>query len=568
MQAAVAEHRSFWRSSGRPRLLDRFHARFSGTRAPGGKLELVVEPPIYGSIERGQALISGKIKVDGWSLQIPSGDLWQTEIRNPVAREWLHGFTWLDDLATLRDPKAVSLARGWTRDWIDSFGRGKGPGWSPEIVARRVTKWLQSAFVMLPLSGRDARQDFFGSIARHTEFLSRRWQSAPRGVARLEALTGLVCAELATGRKSELTDRIRLLSKEAAFLIREDGDIPSRNPEELLKITYLLNLSAAALLEVGQTPGEWHWAAIRQCGSVLRNLRHSNGSLARFHGGGDGPPHLLDRVLADTGTSGTCKAGLAMGFARLVGGRTTVVADVAPPPTGRISGASHASTLSFEMVTGDIPLVVSRGPQGRFPGGEDSKARETRSHSTVDVDGQSSSTIVNQLSFVRQSQVELISVPGQVHAKQLSGVDGRTLVAGHDGYTASHGLTHERQLHLEFGGGRLRGQDRVVARTDKDKRRLSRLLRKKRSGGIWIASRFHLHPDVEARLKEDGRAVELTIRNGESWMLHSDGPAPCQIADSLYLDESCSKCRTSSQVVVGCMMDSMSLQLDWRIEKT
>jgi len=62
--------------------------------------------------------------------------------------------------------------------------------------------------------------------------------------------------------------------------------------------------------------------------------------------------------------------GLAMGFARLAGGRTTVIVDAASPPDGRAGGSAHASTLGFEMTSGRRPVIVSCG-SGAVRGGMD-----------------------------------------------------------------------------------------------------------------------------------------------------------------------------------------------------
>jgi hypothetical protein len=54
--------------------------------------------------------------------------------------------------------------------------------------------------------------------------------------------------------------------------------------------------------------------------------------------------------------------GLAMGFARLALGRVSVIADAAAPMLGPRSTTAHAGTLSFEMTSGDDPLIVNCGP--------------------------------------------------------------------------------------------------------------------------------------------------------------------------------------------------------------
>jgi uncharacterized heparinase superfamily protein len=70
---------------------------------------------------------------------------------------------------------------------------------------------------------------------------------------------------------------------------------------------------------------------------TLRALRHSDGSLARFHGGGRGQEGRLDQALATSGVKTIRTEGLSMGFARVSHGRTSIIVDAAPPPVGPAS---------------------------------------------------------------------------------------------------------------------------------------------------------------------------------------------------------------------------------------
>ena len=60
---------------------------------------------------------------------------------------------------------------------------------------------------------------------------------------------------------------------------------------------------------------------------TLRTLRHSDGGLARFHGGGRGLDGRLDHALLQSGNRDMNSDGLAMGFARLSSGRTSIIVD-------------------------------------------------------------------------------------------------------------------------------------------------------------------------------------------------------------------------------------------------
>lgn len=126
---------------------------------------------------------------------------------------------------------------------------------------------------------------------------------------------------------------------------------------------------------------------------VLRTLRHADGSLARFHGGGRGAPGMLDTALALSGQRAQAPTDRAMGYARLSHGRTTLLLDAAPPAEGPLSIAAHASTLAFELTSGRRPLIVNCGSGRTFGDRWRRAGRATQSHSTLTLDGTSSARL-------------------------------------------------------------------------------------------------------------------------------------------------------------------------------
>jgi uncharacterized heparinase superfamily protein len=161
---------------------------------------------------------------------------------------------------------------------------------------------------------------------------------------------------------------IQALDRECRSQIGQDGGIPTRNPEELLEVFTLLTWNIAALAEEGRAPGPGLLGAVERVAPTLRALRHSDGGLARFHGGGRGQEGRLDQALATSGVKTIRTEGLAMGFARVSHGRTSIIVDAAPPPMGPVSANAHASTLAMEITSGRRPLwstAARAAPSGR-----------------------------------------------------------------------------------------------------------------------------------------------------------------------------------------------------------
>lgn len=290
--------------------------------------------------------------------------------------------------------------------------------------------------------------------------------------------------------------------------------MPTRNPEELLDVFTLLTWAFQALQDAGQKPPPQYHAALSRMAPTLRALRHADGGLARFHGGGRGVDGRLDHALADStvAIAPPDQDGLHMGYARISAGRTSLIVDAAAPPTGPASVNAHASTLAFELTTGRRPLVVNCG-SGRSFGADWRRAgRATPSHTTLCLNGMSSSRLTAQGKTDKAAE-ELTNGPETVRCEFSVLDDGRRLELSHDGYRAQFGLTHARILDVSHDGRQIVGEDYVAAVTDQDKTQFQ--TRSANSAtAITFNIRFHLHPDVDANVDLGGNAVSMVLKSG------------------------------------------------------
>ncbi|MFD0982425.1 heparinase II/III family protein [Tropicimonas aquimaris] len=552
----------------RNRLMNRWQAYRATHARPATGFISQPEPRAIGTVARGRQLVAGNYLFAGSLVEAPDKAIWDLDMPSPRFEETLHQFRWLDDLAALGDGAARARAQDWTWGWIERYGRGAGPGWTPELTGRRLIGWINNAIFLLRGRDRAASEAFFSSLGAQTLFLGRRWQSAPEGLARFEALTGLIYAGLAlTAMDAHVEPAIRALSRECESRIDSHGGLPTRNPEELLEVFTLLIWAAQAMLDSGRDPTPELEAAIIRIAPTLRALRHADGGLARFHGGGRGVQGRLDQALAAAGIRPEPHEGLAMGFARLAGGRTTVIVDAARPPSGTASVNGHASTLAFELTSGRRPMIVSCGPGATFGETWRRAARSTPSHSTLAIDGFSSSHLgVVGLSRGRRGEI-LYDLPKDVRAQPSTAPRAMRLLVGHDGYVESHGLTHVRQLTLTRDGRELTGEDTLGALTETDRRTFDRRMTGSQLQGVAFSIRFHLHPDVDATLDMNGQAVSLALKSGELWVFRQAGASKLALEPSVYLDPSRLKPRATKQIVLsGRVLDS-ACQINWTLAK-
>ncbi|APE44807.1 heparinase [Sulfitobacter alexandrii] len=553
----------------RARFLDRWHARAATRPRAQNHVRGFVsspEPRTIGSYARGRQLIGGNYLFAGTLINAPGHTLWELDVPDAAYAAELHGFAWLDDLAAVGDITARQVAQHWLWDWIDRFGKGRGPGWTPDLTGRRLIRWINHAIFCLRGQESEHSRAFYTSLDQQTQFLSRRWHGAAPGLPRFEALTGLIYAGLALEGQEALADpAIKALSRECRSQIDMQGGLPTRNPEELLAVFTLLTWAAAALSDAGRGTPKDHLAAIARIAPTLRALRHADGGLARFHGGGRGVEGWLDHALAASRVRAAPAGGLSMGYARLSGGRTSVVIDAASPPGGPASGNAHASTLAFELTSGRRPLIVNCGSGASFGVEWRRAGRATPSHSALCLGGYSSARLAEPDRITGREA--LIDGPTHVPVEISSAGDGIRFQGGHNGYVRSHGLTHARTLELTLDGRGLAGEDMLLALEDAEKRRFDKALDAAKLKGLRFDIRFHLHPDVDATLDLGGAAVSMALKSGEIWVFRHDGTHNLSLEPGAYLETTRLKPRATQQIVLSGMAFTYATRVRWSLSK-
>ncbi len=548
------------------RFQNRLYARLSQRRKAVSGFVGEPEPRTVGSFARGRQLVAGNLLFAGYLVEAQDTELWDVTAPSTGFDNERHGFAWLDDLAAVGDMRAREKAKRWVWGWINAHGRGQGPGWAPDLTGRRVIRWINHAIFLLRGADEHQSRMFFRSLAQQTWFLSKRWKAATPGLPRFEALAGLVQAGLALEGLEQMADpALRALARECDSQVDEQGGIPTRNPEELLEVFMLLSWTSAALSALGRgTPGA-QASAIKRMAPTLRSLRHADGALARFHGGGRGVEGRLDQALAQSGVRPHHTTGLSMGFARLYAARTSVIVDAATPPKGAASYNAHASTLAFELTSGRRPLVVNCGSGESFGTEWRRAGRATPSHSTLCLDGYSSARLAPPTQGAEREA--LVDAPHEVPIDFEDAFEGTRFMAGHDGYTKVFGLTHARTFELRFDGRELACEDILLTATDKAKRQFDKAMDASGLKGIAFDIRFHLHPDVDAALDLGGAAVSMALKSGEIWVFRHDGVGKLSVEPSVYLENGRLKPRATKQIVLSGRAMEYATRIRWTLSK-
>jgi uncharacterized heparinase superfamily protein len=548
------------------RFLNKIHARMAAKGKAAKGFVSQPEPRTIGSFARGRQLVAGNCLFAGYLIEAPDGDVWDQRSPDHKYESELHGFGWMDDLAAVGDIAARSRAQDWLWAWIERYGTGTGPGWTPDLTGRRLIRWINHAIFLLRGRESAASDAFFLSLAQQTRFLSKRWHGAAPGLPRFEALTGLIYAGTSLeGMESLAEPAVRALARECNTQIDLQGGVATRNPEELLDVFTLLTWAAASLKEAGRDVPDAHAAAIERIAPSLRTLRHADGGLARFHGGGRGLEGWLDHALAASQVKTRQPEGLSMGYARLSAGRTSVIVDANRPPVGKASYNAHASTLAFELTSGRRPLIVNCGSGASFGADWRRAGRATPSHSTLCLDGYSSARLGN--ASRGEDGESLVDAPKQVPIEISQASDGIRFEGGQDGYVRTHGLTHARVLEMTFDGRGMAGEDMLFALDDAGMKRFDQAMETSKLEGIGYDIRFHLHPEVDAAMDLGGAAVSMALKSGEIWVFRHDGHHDLSLDASVYLENGRLKPRATKQIVLSGRAIGYATRIRWSLSK-
>ena len=486
------------------------------------RLLATVTNPLPGDPAAGTALRAGHFLIHG--LKSPVSDTEFTGPRLPAPLERLiHGFGWLDDLAACAPRQQVTgVAERVLALWLAVNPEpSAGPAWDVGYVAQRLMAWLIHA--PLILSGEKAfRARVLATIATHARWLDRNVGKAPDRLAAFAGWCAITAAGLlmADGKPRRLFGEAGLV-RAMGDMIGDDGGVLSRSPLCQIEAIELLLRLRACYGALRKEPPQQVDAMLSLLVPPLLGVLHGDGGLGNWQGAGAVPAERIEALIKATGVrSRPLRDARQWGYQRVTGGKSVLVFDAAPPPLARHARHGCASTLAFELSSGEQRLVVNCGGAA-FAGGQipvrlAQGLRATAAHSTLAIDDFNSTAVL--------MNGRLGSGVGEVQMDRRR-QDGATRIeASHDGYVSRYGLLHRRILILRDDGSELRGEDVLEATGRKGKR-----------GTIGIALRFHLGPGIDVGQSADGLGATLVLPDGGLWQFRS-GRDPVSIEDSLWSD--------------------------------
>jgi uncharacterized heparinase superfamily protein len=501
---------------------------------------LIVAPTDLRSIDPfvAEEILRGRIPLAGRTLEIGDKSPFSLELPSQGFAARLHSFGWLRHMRADKNDHSCAVARSIVNDWISVHGRRiEGVAWRVDTAAQRLIAWLSHSPVVLQGTDGGFYRRFMKSLIFHIRFLRRVAATAPDGEVRFRVRIALAMASVAVpARSSTLRAAGQALDREIDRQILPDGGHISRNPRAALDLLLDLLPLRQTYVNLGHDVPARLIPGIDRMYPALRFFRHQDGDLALFNGATSTLATELMAVLRYDETGGQpFKALPHARYQRLAAGQAVIIVDTGTPASVDLSRRAHAGCLSFEMSAGKHRFIINSGSP-KFAGNRYVQmARATAAHSTVTLNDTSSS------SFSRSDFLGPVIISGarNVTVERSEREDGRDVVlASHDGYLASFGLLHERELTLNASGTILTGRDRFLAPEG----------RSPAKGEHRASARFHVHPSI-VLIQNETDSVVMTAPDGETWMFTSPGNEVRISEDVFFADAS--GIRASEQIEVA-----------------
>jgi uncharacterized heparinase superfamily protein len=424
---------------------------------------------------------------------------WDGDVHGRLFAYHLHQLAWV------RRPCDPALRAAVLEDWI--LRHRDGVGWEPDPVSLRALQWIRLTATPGALPDGDALRARLGrSLAQQLGTLERELEVHLLANHYLSNLLALTAAGLAfEGRAADgwLAYGDRLLAQLEAQ-VHPDGGHEERSPMyHALLLEGVLDVANLARSAPGRAPERLVRGVDAAAARMLRALAvwtHPDGRIALFADSAFGvaqEPADLARYAAALGLSAAPDepAGVLAdaGYVRLAAGPFTLLASVAGPLPAHQPGHAHCDALAFELSVGARRVVADTGVAEYVPGPQREASRATRSHATVQIDGEEQAELWGAHRIGGRPRVRLVAVdPGRAATAELVP-------------WSRPGVRVERRFEVEAGEVRIR--DRVAGAT--------------RS----VALRLPLAPGLEPALRGaeaslplgDGGVLEVALPAGAAW---------------------------------------------------
>ena len=439
-----------------------------------------------------------------WNIELPS-------------KLWVYNLHYFEDLLSDNAEEKRDLHLKLLNKWVDQNPVGYGNGWEAYPSSLRIVNILKAL-----LGGLELDKKLFGSIFEQTSFLSNNLEKHLLGNHYFVNLKTLLFAGLIFENVGWIRIAEKGLISQIPEQILDDGAnfelSPMYHSLMLVDMLDMLNLSKAYPNKISIQLSDLLVKYIPKMIKFMDAMAHPDGSLSFFNDSVNGisptkekieiyakkmgfeiePPDPNKTQIIDNSNSGYICVKLA---------KNKLIFDASHVGPEYIPAHAHADTLSFELSLGEERVFVNSGISEYEMGRYRKNQRKTKSHNTVEINGNDSSQVWH--SFRVGNRARIIERSYKIESNNRISLSGK-----HDGYKKSFGgCTHSRRINFEKNS--LTVNDSIF-------------------GGFKKATAyFFFHPDLNIYLEQN----TLKVKGSDFLMQSNLEGLSCKLSDSIFHPE-------------------------------
>ncbi len=462
-----------------------------------------------------------------------------------IPKLWRYNLHYFDCLRQEKSIRNSDWDASILERWKEENPPYRGTGWEPYPTSLRIVN-----FAKWKLEGAEPSEQLLRNIFLQARWLSKNIEYHILGNHLFANAKALLFAGVLFDAPEATKWRqkaLGILEKELEEQFLPDGGHFERSPmyhalgvEDLLDI---LNLVQAFQLQDGDRLAKELSSIIPRTLAFLAGMTHPDGGISFFNDAALGiAPSLKELEVYSQGLGVSLpqsepQFGLSVfeetGYIRLNANNAVAILDVAPIGPDYLPGHAHADTLSFELSVKEERVIVNSGTSVYQPGLIRESQRTTAAHSTVEIDGYSSSEVWGSFRVAKRAYPKYL--------KKKVGSGEIVVECSHNGYLRLSG----RPIPTRSWTWRHSGitiEDSIEG-----------------SFGTALA-RYYFSPDV-SKIKREANRYLVRLKSGNVIDIHVE-IGDSSIAEAMYFPEF-GVCQPSNCLEVKMVDGKSHVRFEW-----
>jgi len=465
---------------------------------------------------------------------------WDNPSQSKLWRYNLHYFDYLNQLEF--ENEGVELQNNIIDKWISENPFGKGTGWEPYPTSLRIINWIKWHFRTNGLSD-EAKLSLWNQF----NWLSGRPEYHLLGnhlFINAKALL-FVCVIFGLDEHSAIYRKaLKILKEELSEQFLEDGAHFELSPMyHSLAMEDLLDLYQLTRSLPSSFPNQEIQEKFQIGMNWLHYMSYSSGDLAHFNDcANDIAPTIseLNELGQRVGLNWALNSDIKFnyfkdsGFVVLKNETVHLIADIGDIGPDYLPGHAHADSLSFELAINGQRVIVNSGTGEYGLSEERLRQRSTAAHSTIELDGKSSSEVWSGFRVAQRARIAEVEIIEEDKKLEFAAV--------HDGYKRIKSKPlHKRNWKLN---------DSSIEIIDMVS-----------GSGNSVQLRYYIHPDIQVEIHNDG----VLLRANSEKLAKIRTVQIVQVVDSTYHDKFGSSRKNKCLLIAGTTPFSSTVSISWNL---